>query len=292
MLTPRQIAEKGTFLVKEVGSSAHGTNIDTSSDRDLMGVCFQPAEYLLGLLSFDQYIYRTAEVRERYEVGSDQRKHGGQPPSQPGDTDLVIYSIQKYLRLAIGGNPSILAFLFSPLRCPEFEISYSYNPQQVNWGEGLENLAKDIASKQAGAKFLGYLRAQKERMLGQRGQMRVTRTHLIELYGYDVKYAMQAIRLGLQGIEFMNTGRLTLPMPVDIANSLKGVRRGELTFSEVIDWIDQLEEELKRAIDSSSLPRTVNSANINRWLVESQTGYFEWRQKVANLREEYLAKLP
>jgi hypothetical protein len=33
---------------------------------------------------------------------------------------------------------------------------------------------------------------------------------LVAVHGYDAKYAMYAIRLGLQGIEFLTTGRITL----------------------------------------------------------------------------------
>jgi hypothetical protein len=115
-------------------------------------------------------------------------------------------------------------------------------------------------------------------MLGQRGQMRVTRTDLIDQYGFDTKYAMQACRLGLQGIEYMQQGKLTLPMPDILAGNLKAVRKGDLTFSEVIDWIDNLEEELKDAIDSSLLPRRPDHGKVDEWLIKAQLEFFEWRR--------------
>jgi hypothetical protein len=293
VLTPKQIAQRGTFLVKEVGSSVHGTNLEGVDDLDLMGVCFQPPTYLLGLQHFEQYIYRTAEERAKFTPDEDQRKAGRQPPSQPGDTDLVIYSVQKYLKLALSGNPSVLVFLFSPKRHPEFEMmSFDSGFRARNWRFTFENLAEAIASKQAGVKFLGYLLAQKERMLGMRGQMRVTRQALVDLYGYDTKYAMQALRLGLQGIEFMQTGRIQLPMPELVAESLKMVRRGEMTLSEIIEWINKLEEDLKSAIDDSILPKNPNYKVVNDWLATAQLEFFEWLREAESQPQEYLAKLP
>jgi len=290
MLTPRQIAEQGTFLVKEVGSSVHGTNIEGVDDLDLMGVAFQPPEYTLGLQRFEQYVYRTAREREGYDPGEDQRKAGREPPSRPGDTDLVIYSVQKYLRLALSGNPSVLVLLFSPKRHREYEINL--DATSLFWADTLEWLAEDIASQQAGVKFLGYLRAQKERMLGTRGQMRVTRQELIDTYGFDLKYAMQAIRLGLQGIEFMQTGKLSLPMHESLASELREIRQGGWVFSQVIEWIDSLENDLKRAIDNSQLLKHPNYTNIDKWLVRTQQEYFAWLRNLKSQALELTAKLP
>lgn len=291
VLSPRQIAEQGTILVREVGSSVHGTNLEGVDDLDLMGVCLQPADYLLGLQHFEQFIYRTARERAKWEEPSDQRKSGQEPPSEPGDTDLVIYSVQKYLRLALGGNPSILVLLYSPKRHREFEI-HPYESDWDEWAESFIGLADKLASKQAGVKFLGYLRAQKERMLGTRGQMRVTRQELLDVYGYDTKYAMQALRLGYQGIEFMNEGKLTLPLHPSIAEELKQVRIGAWHFSHIISWIDELEEQLKRAIDNTTLPRHPDHKAVDKWLVKTHLEFFQWRQEQRNQAIESTVKLP
>ena len=54
------------------------------------------------------------------------------------------------------------------------------------------------------------MQRQRERMIGTRGQMNVTRPELISKYGYDTKYAGHLVRLGYQGIEVMLSGGLTL----------------------------------------------------------------------------------
>jgi hypothetical protein len=58
------------------------------------------------------------------------------------------------------------------------------------------NCGRRSSPKRAGRGYLGYLRAQKELLLGARGQKRVNRPELVEAHGFDTKYAMHALRLG------------------------------------------------------------------------------------------------
>ncbi len=67
-------------------------------------------------------------------------------------------------------------------------------------------------SRQAAGRYLGYLKGQKAAMTGQPGA-HTNRPELVATHGYDTKYAMHAVRLGLQGIELLTTGRITLPVP-------------------------------------------------------------------------------
>lgn len=68
-------------------------------------------------------------------------------------------------------------------------------------GRQLQLLAPAFASRQAGRRFLGYLEAQRQRLVGERGQRDVNRAELVEQFGYDTKYAMHMLRLGHQGVE-------------------------------------------------------------------------------------------
>ena len=244
------------ILQCEVGSRVHGLNVG-SDDRDEMGVCIELPEYVIGLKHFEQYTYRTAEERAKHDPQADQRYKGRTPRSSRGDLDLVIYSLRKYCRLAANGNPSLLILLFAR---PIIETSL---------GNRLQSMADAFASRQAGRRFLGYLRAQRERLLGQRGQMRITRTELIEKYGYDTKYAMQACRLGVQGLEYMHSGKLTLPVQQPYRDYLLAIRNGERTLEEVTRWIEELETDLKYKIDNCSLPPMPDMDRINKFLVEA-----------------------
>ena len=142
-----------------------------------------------------------------------------------------MYSLRKYAKLAANGNPTVQILLF-------------VEPLFINrWGKRLRDNAHLFASKEAGGRFLGYLQAQRERLLGQRGQMRVTRTELIKRHGYDTKFAMHAVRLGYQGIEYLETGRLTLPMNAGREYCM-AVRLGQVPLAEVIGVLEDLETKI------------------------------------------------
>src|ERR1700723_2121252 len=45
----RSIAEKGMILRVQVGSGVHGTSISGQDDRDEMGLCLEPPQFVTGL---------------------------------------------------------------------------------------------------------------------------------------------------------------------------------------------------------------------------------------------------
>lgn len=94
----RAIAEPNTVLRGLVGSSVHGLVLDGTDDRDEMGVCVEPRRYVLGFGKFEQWVYRSAAEREG-DAGA---------RSCAGDLDLNMYSLRKWARLALQGNPTVL----------------------------------------------------------------------------------------------------------------------------------------------------------------------------------------
>lgn len=253
----KAIAEKGTILRCLVGSQAYGTNVEDGqpSDRDEKGVCIEPLEVFMGFNGFEQFEYRSAVEREGHH----------QAKSQPGDLDLVIYSMHKFLRLALKGNPQIMEMFFIK--------KYVY----INaLGTHLQELAPYVVSKQAGRAYLGYMQAQRQRLNGERGGKDVNRPELVEKYGFDTKYAMHVVRLGLQGIELLQTGNLVLPLPEEPRRLLLGIRRGELSLPEVLEKAEQLEAELKSLINGGSpLPDSPDSAYVEDWMIKRYWNY--WR---------------
>lgn len=151
---------------------------------------------------FEQYIYRTQPEGVR---------------SGPGDLDLTVYSLRKWLRLALAGNPTILLPLFAP---PEHLVAIT--PP----GDELRERSRMIVSRRAGHRFLGYLRAQRERLLGLRGSRHTNRPELVEVYGFDTKFAMHMVRLGVQGVELLETGRISLPLREPWLSWLRDLRQG------------------------------------------------------------------
>jgi predicted nucleotidyltransferase len=223
----RRVAEQGCILRAVVGSTVHGLSNPGTDDRDEMGVCIEPREYVLGLRKFDHWIYRTQDEGV---------------PSGPGDLDLTIYGLRKYCALAMKGSPTVLLLLF---------IDDDHVIQRNALGLELQALAPAFLSRRAGRAFLGYLDRQRRGLLGE---LHATRTReLSSEHGYDTKYAMHALRIAHQGCELMSTGKITLPISDPARSQLMAVRRGEPSLGEVIDHL---------RMEAARLERTVLDANI------------------------------
>lgn len=123
-----------TILLVRHGSHAYGTNVATS-DEDFKGVCIKPKRFYFGYLNnFEQ-----AE----------------QMASKEGQVDSVVYSIEKFVKLAADMNPNIVEVLHGDKKniivCDEF-------------GEELLAFRDSFTSKKARHTFSGYAHAQLKRI--------------------------------------------------------------------------------------------------------------------------------
>ena len=134
-----------------------------------------------------------------------------------------------------------------------------------------------FASRRAGHAYLGYMQRQRDRMTGERGQMRINRPELIEQYGFDTKYAGHVLRLGYQGIEFLETGTLTLPMPEPARTRILDVRNGRVPFAEVLNEANELQARLERLLETSPLPDHPDHDAVNGFLADA---YRTWWSRV------------
>jgi len=241
----RRVTLDGEILRCLVGSGVHGTAVDGQDDRDEMGICIEPPEYVIGLRQFQQYIYRDQPEGVR---------------SGPGDLDLTVYSLRKWMRLAVSGNPTVLL----PLFVPDEHVLV-----RTELGEELRGLAPAILSRQAGDWFLGYLRAQRDAMLGLRGGRHTNRPELVKLYGFDTKYAMHMIRLGIQGVELLETGRITLPLAEPWLSWCRALRQGECSKQEALQAAADLERRLVGLREASPLPERADRDAVDAWLVDA-----------------------
>ena len=263
----RLIAERGTILRVQVGSGVHGTSIAGQDDRDEMGVCLEPPEFVTGLARVPNGTNGVGpSVRfEQYERHTAWDRPGGVANrSGVGDLDVIIYSARKWARLALDGNPTVLLVLF----VPDEEVVF-----RNEVGAELVANAHRFVSRLAAVRFLGYLGGQKAAMTGQAGA-HTNRPELVAVHGYDTKYAMHALRLGLQGIELLTTGRITLPVPEPHRAYLRSVRRGERSLTEVLDAITETETRLAELRDSSAVPDQPDRAWVDEWLHRSYVNFW------------------
>ena len=247
----RRIALDNTVLRGQVGSGLHGVTTG-DDDRDEMGVCIEPPEFVIGNRKFEQYIYRTQPEHVR---------------SGAGDLDLCIYSLRKWARLAAQGNPTILLLMF----IPPHELTYT-NPI----GHDIQAHPERFLSRQVAARFAGYLVSQRERMLGLRSQ-RTNRPELVNVYGFDTKFAYHMVRLGLQGVELLTTGRITLPMPEPHRTWLRQLRHGEHTKTEALERADALLAKLNYLRTNADLPEHPDRERIDSWLIGVYEGWWHGR---------------
>lgn len=251
------VARGGEILRTVVGSGVHGIAIPGTDDHDEMGVFIEPADRVLGLApAVPHYVFRTQPEGAR---------------SGPGDVDLVMYSLGKYLRLATKGNPTALLPLYAPA-----ESVLVVTPL----GEELRALAPAVLSQRAVARFLGFMHSQRERLLGRGRRSAVpNRPELVERYGYDVKYASHALRLAFQGLEIVRDGRLTLPMPDAEREETLAVKRGEFpVLDDVLARIAGVQAEIEERLASGRTPLRAEPdvAAVTAWAVRAQRRFWGW----------------
>jgi uncharacterized protein len=86
---------------------------------------------------------------------------------------------------------------------------------------------------------------------------------------------MHALRLGVQGVELLRTGRITLPVPEPDLSFLRAVRRGEVSLPEVLEALDKSEAELVAAGADATVPNEPDRRWGDDWLHRSHLAYVE-----------------
>jgi hypothetical protein len=238
-----ELAEEGCILRGLVGSTVHGLANAGTDDRDEMGVCIEPPEYLLGLRRFEHCVART--------------QHEGEP-SGPGDLDLTIYGLRKFCALAVKGSPTVSLLFF---------VRGADVLQRTELGDELQALAPAFLSERTARAFLGYVDSQARSL---RGERHATRTRELSTeHGYDTKFAMHALRIGYQGVELLDTGRITLPIAEPVRSHLRAVRGGTIQLEEILAEIDALSGRLLDASNRAAVPATPDTARIDAFLTRA-----------------------
>lgn len=236
----REVAFSNEILRSVVGSTLYGTNT-SGSDVDEMGIFVEPPEYVIGFKKMEHYSWR-------------EQSEGAK--SVPGDSEGILYSLRKFMSLCVQGNPSILLLLYAP---DEFLLTDS------ELGRSVREARSHIVSKWAYPRFRGYMLSQKQRLMGEKRGHMPSRPELVEEFGYDTKYAMHVMRLGLQGVELMETGQITLPMKD--REFLVAVRNGLLSFEGALREIENIESRLENSLEGSSLRDSPDLNLINDLLI-------------------------
>jgi hypothetical protein len=85
---------------------------------------------------------------------------------------------------------------------------------------------------------------------------------------------MHALRLGLQGIEFLTTGRITLPVREPHRGYLRSIRRGNVPLAEVLDAITKAETQPIGLRETSAVPDQPDRGWVDDWLHRSYMNFW------------------
>jgi hypothetical protein len=77
------------------------------------------------------------------------------------------------------------------------------------------------------------------------------------------------VRLGVQGVELLETGRITLPVPEPWRSWIVDLRLGRHGKDEALAVAADLEARLETLTETSDLPERPDMGLVNAWLVES-----------------------
>jgi predicted nucleotidyltransferase len=220
------------------GSALHGVKLQGTDDTDVYGIYVEKPWLALGLESMEHFVASTSPQTRR---------------NSSSDVDVICYSLRRWASLASKGNPTILHSLFTPAGSSE-----------VEWSNIIERREIFLARTHS-KKYLGYADAQLKRMCGKRGiGKHGQRPEIIGKFGYDTKAAMHTLRLLYEGIELVKDHWVTLPRASRERDLLLSVRRGEWSEERVIRHANRLMKTLQESAEASSLPETVNLANVSR----------------------------
>ena len=222
LLATRDVALDDVLLIAEAGSTMHGVGVGAQDDLDLVAVRIEQfAELVDGPPRRQSMMIRTQPEGAR---------------SGPGDIDLNVYTLRRFAHLVASGNPTLLNTLF----VPDYYLRHEHFP--------LQEFRERIDRRRAGNAYLGYLAQQLSKWQGEDA---VGRAELIDQFGFDTKYAYHAIRLGLQGYEFLTTGRITLPIAEPERSRLAELRTGGYTEAQAQEWAAEVEARLKVVVEEA-----------------------------------------
>jgi len=231
--------QKHTIMLGYMGSQSHGTWIPPENggidDKDVMGVCVPPANFIYGLQKFEQLDTWVDEY------------------------DIVIYDIRKYFRLLLKSNPNVIGLLWLP------ETGYIIHN---DWTRIMRKHRDIFSSKKIYKSFTGYAYSQLKKMqqFNHQGYMGEKRKVLVTKFGYDTKNAAHLIRLLRMGIEFLCTGELNVMRPD--AKQLIAIKRGEYSLEKIKGMSDELFNDAREALIKCELPNEPDYKSAEKLMME------------------------
>lgn len=174
-----------------VGSKAHNLYVPSSENNEF-GTC--------DIDTMEFFVYE-----KQYYLDLNGYKRVGETIQEvDGEFDMVKHEFRKAFDLLVKGNPNVLVTLFNNPR--------SYLQLSDSMRLLIEHRNDFLTTDNVYQRFCGFASSQLIKMNKSefRGYMGEKRKVLVEKYGYDTKNAMTLFRLLDEGIELLETGKLTI----------------------------------------------------------------------------------
>ncbi|MGW6157962.1 nucleotidyltransferase domain-containing protein [Streptomyces sp. NPDC055144] len=168
------------------------------------------------------------------------------PPTHadgPAD-EQFSWELERFCELALRANPNILECLHSPLV-----------EHVTDTGRELLALREAFLSRQVHATFTGYALSQRKKLDADVRQYGAPRW----------KHAMHLLRLLTSCRDLLRTGRLTLDVGED-REALLSVKRGEVSWDDVVARMQRLGGEAEEAAARTPLPAEPDRARVADFL--------------------------
>lgn len=224
------------------GSKAYGF-ANENSDTDIRSIAFPSYKKFFGMGNFEY-----AETK---------------------DPDKQIYSLKKFVTLALNANPNIIELLFIDKQ--DFILKES------EFSKKLKSLRENFITKKIFKSYMGYANAQIHKLKNAGNcspKIGSRRFEGIQKCGYDTKAATHVIRLLSQGIELAKKRKISMPLSEPDVTICKKIRLGLLTLQEVIEFADKLMQVFKNLEETSKLLATPNYELINNFVIASHREFY------------------
>lgn len=224
------------IYVCQGGSFISGTD-DETSDLDFRGIVLLNDNYQIGLAKYDHDKYLS----------------GDQKINSFLDLDVELFSTQHFIRSAYHGEIITIEMLY---------VDDKFVFKRNDIFNDLYNQREQFLSLLYVKKYLSFIKGCYNRSLADvKNLKRKDKIERTELYGFETKYAMNAIKCSRILIEFLTTHELNFYRKDK--DELMSIKKGSLSKEEFINMYNELQNEINAKIEETTLPNKPDYEKIN-----------------------------
>jgi hypothetical protein len=305
----QELALKNLILKVRVGSHLYGTNTP-ESDEDFVGIFVPSVEYLLGLNRIEEVDLGVKSKDAKGKNTKDAVDFKAYTlekfaclalDNNPNILEILFVNPANVLFANDLGHKLLnLRYEFLSTRIKQRFLGYAFS-QKHKMVIKLENYEKlveaiDYIDHSTDKQFLLDIEhhpifvrkkdhvtigdvnmpvtvtvKKAKKMLAARLAKFGSRQELVSKYGYDVKFAMNLIRLLKEGQELLSTGDLKFPLQSRYL--LRDIRYGKYSMNEVLSLADVIEKEVEGLYDTTKLPHSTNRKLVEKFVIDTHKEY-------------------